>query len=155
MRSFAPFQLLSCAVLLGLCGCQHKQIADATVTAEFATQTAAASQSIPCTFVASVLRVSPIVYPAGRSRATDFKQHGYVIDPEPQWEVKLAVLPHSKKTPFQPGDRLCYISDVTSVFGTPADQVSGDYNFAFIWNINVPEKPEFENFKARRKEQNK
>jgi hypothetical protein len=155
MKSIDPFLLVSCAVLLGLCGCQDKRAANSTATAEFSTQTAASNQSIPCTFAAKVLRISPIVYPSGRSRAIDFKQHGYVIDPEPQWEVKLAVVPHSKKTPFQHGERLFYISDVTSVFGTPADQVSGDYNFAFTWNINVPEKPEFENFKAHREEQNK
>ncbi len=156
MNRASPLIAITCC-LLASCGVKsdREPIASAPVDISSITQAMASNQSIRCAFSAEVLRLSRIVAPSGRSQAVDFETFGHVIDPDPHWEVKLAVQAHSKKIPFQSGERLCYISNVESVFGVPADQVAGHYDFTFTWNIAVPTKPEFENFKAHKKEQNK
>lgn len=101
----------------------------------------ASNQSIPCAFRAKVVEVRKVEEPA------EFR--GYVIDADPQWEITLDVLPHTNKTPFQPGVRRAYIADPETVFGVAADKVQGHYEFSYTWNIGVEGKPEFEAFKAR------
>ncbi len=32
----------------------------------------------------------------------------------------------------------------------PPEQVQGDYEISFVWNVHVPGKPEFEAFQARK-----
>lgn len=76
---------------------------------------------------------------------------GYLIDKNPQWEITLKVLPHTSKIPFQPGMRRCYVASIEDVFGVGKDQVSGEYYFTYIWNVDVPSKPEFEKFKTKKK----
>lgn len=111
----------------------------------------AANQTIRCSFRAEVVKLSRITAPP---LAKQFK--GYLIDSDPKWELTLRVHNHSQKIPFQPGVRKCRIADIGSVFGTPVEQISGLYEFSFLWNIDVTNKPEFENFTAERiVEQNK
>lgn len=105
------------------------------------TQAMASGQSIECVFDAKVVRVAP----------GEAGPRGYVIDPNPRWVVELDVLSHDKqKTPFAPGRWNCYIADTQSVFGVPPENVSGVYRFSYTWNVDVPGKPEFEEFRAVR-----
>lgn len=99
-----------------------------------------ANQSIPCTFIADVTSIVPV-------KPGTIK--GYVIDKDPKWTVELKVLSNKKqKVPFQPGIRRCYITDVGKVFGSARKDVAGTYQFKYTWNVRVPGKPKFENFKA-------
>lgn len=109
------------------------------------TQAMASGQSIECAFDAKVVRVAP----------GEAASRGYVIDPNPRWVVELDVLSHDKqKTPFAPGRWNCYIADAQSVFGVPPESVSGVYRFSYTWNVDVPGKPEFEEFRAERVDEN-
>ena len=105
-------------------------------------QQRASNQSISCSFVAEVLSIVPM--------GPEVKIKGYVIDKDPNWTVELKVFPHERKIPFSPGIRRCSIADVEKVFGSPRKDVSGTYQFTYIYNVDVPGKPPFENFKARR-----
>lgn len=142
---------LPIVLLLQACGSPMRQSPGSADAVGVSSQAVVSGQSIHCGFTADVLRITRVVYPSGRSRAVDFKTYGYLIDPDPQWEVELDVLLHDGKTPFQPGRRVCYIADVESVFGVPSSQVTGSYTFSFAWNVEVPGMPEFENFKASKK----
>lgn len=76
---------------------------------------------------------------------------GYLVDSQPRWELELDVLSHDGKAPFQPGRRTCYVADVQAVFDAQPHQVQGEYAFSFVWNVDVPGKPEFEAFHAKKK----
>ncbi|MHB8903384.1 MAG: hypothetical protein ACYC6Y_31865, partial [Thermoguttaceae bacterium] len=102
------------------------------------TRALASGQSIPCAFDAEVIRVAPCKAPL----------RGYVIDDDPRWIVELEVLPHEMKIPFPPGRQECYVADAQAVFGEKPEGVSGAYRFSYTWNIDVPGKPQFENFRA-------
>ncbi len=103
-------------------------------------------QSIPCSFRARVVRLRRIDQPVPPRD----QLKGHVIDKDPQWEVELDVLHQDQKIPFQTGRRTCFIADVATVFHVPPDQVQGEYEFSFIWNTHVPDKPEFESFQAKK-----
>lgn len=106
----------------------------------FDPQQMASNQRIPCSFLAKVITITP-------SRGTP---RGYGIDSDPQWVVELDVFPYNEKMPFNPGKRYCSIADVEAVFGVPAQSVSGVYRFTYTWNVGVPGKSEFEDFRAVR-----
>jgi len=110
-------------------------------------QAVASNQSILCIFVARVTRLAPADGPLPSSEPLA----GYLVDAEPRWTLELDVLPHENKIPFQPGVRTAYIADVESVFGVAPEAVEGEYEFSFMWNVDVPGRPEFEAFRARRR----
>ena len=154
-------RIATIALLLLLVGSCHRPadhaapapspVADAGPTSEMppsgnVEQSQKGVQSIPCTIRARVIsleRIDPPLPPKDQLK-------GYLIDDEPQWELKLDVLPHDQKIPFQPGPRTCFIADVAAVFHVPPDQVQGEYEISFVWNVNVPGKPEFESFQAKK-----
>ena len=105
-------------------------------------QQMASNQTISCDFIAEVRSIE--------SMEPEEKIKGYVIDEDPKWTVELKVLPHEKKIPFQPSVRRCYIANVEKVFGSPREEVAGTYQFTYTWNVDVPGRPEFENFKAEK-----
>jgi len=107
---------------------------------------AQAVQSIKCNFTARVVSLTRIDQPPPPKDQLP----GYLIDESPQWKVELEVLPHDQKIPFQPGRRTCYLADVAAVFHVPPEQVQGEYQFSFVWNVHMPGKPEFEAFQARK-----
>lgn len=104
------------------------------------------NQTIKCVFTAEVVQVAQLTAPL----PPESRRHGYTIDPEPKWEVTLRVDDHHQKIPFQPGTRKCWIADIGTVFETSADNVKGRYEFTFTWNVSVPGRGEFEEFKARK-----
>ncbi len=108
----------------------------------------ASNQTIKCAFTAEVVEVAQLTAPL----PPENRRHGYTIDPDPKWEVTLRVDDHHQKIPFQPGTRKCWIADIGTVFGTSADKVKGRYEFTFTWNVSVPGRREFEEFKAKRME---
>jgi hypothetical protein len=104
------------------------------------------NQTLECSFSAEVVTISPIEQVPASNQLK-----GYLIDKNPKWEITLKVLPHASKIPFQPGMRRCYVASIEEVFGVDKDQVCGEYHFTYTWNVDVPGKPEFENFKAKEK----
>lgn len=71
-----------------------------------------------------------------------------LMDKNPKWSLILKVLPHEYKIPFPPGINECLIGDPKIVFGVPAEQVSGKYNFSYNWYINTSGTSAVSDFKA-------
>ncbi len=133
---------IACCLMVS-CASHTERKPSATVPNDLSSNTyaMASGQSIPCTFDAEVIRIAP-----GKAAS-----RGYVIHDDPIWVVELNVLSHDQKTPFQPGRRECYIADIQTVFGSPPEAVSGVYRFSYTWNVDVPGKSKFQNFKAKKR----
>jgi hypothetical protein len=141
--------VMSISLAIAVSSCQHRSDHGASTQSKvlISEQAVASNQSIQCSFKARVISLAKIKQPLPPTNRLE----GYLIDEEPEWEVDLDVLPHQQKIPFQPGLRKCYIADIVKVFNAQPDEVQGEYEFSFTWNIDVPGKREFELFQARRK----
>jgi hypothetical protein len=114
----------------------------ATNALENSSQAMGSNQKISCRFVAAVVSLAEMTNAPIRG--------GYLVDTNGYWRLVLAVKEHSQKIPFQPGVRECWITSPARVFGVPAAKVKGTYRFNYMWNIDVPGRPKFEDFKANR-----
>ena len=113
-------------------------------------QQMASQQEIQCIFEADVAELSKLKEPL----AGEQNLKGCIINENPKWKLVLRVLScNLVKSPFSPGSRTsCFIENPESVFGVPPQKVSGIYQFSLLWNIDVPGKLEFSDFKAKRLE---
>jgi len=135
---------MRCLVLIHVASIASAFISLADQSPDAVASAMGSNQTIRCAFTAEVVSVTQLT----GAMPPEALRHGYMIDSYPKWEVTLMVHDQHQNTPFQPGISRCWVADIQDVFARPEDDVRGVYSFSFLWNIRVPGKQEFEDFRA-------